>query len=164
MKPWIWLVLFLLTVAGGVYLTKKKGTTSTEAASDPFSAPGMESMVPNPGDPKLPNVLPAPRAFEPSLGEPSLSPGEQQAIPGGESGNVPPPPIPDQPFDSGAGQPSEPFPGAIPPPPPPVYPSPELDSPPEYFDGEVPQPFEPPPPLDENEAPVPPPYDPGAEL
>lgn len=158
MKPWMWLVLFILTALGSVYLWKKPKIAMESqkvegGAPEVIVSPGVSEknnlVVPKSGG------IPGPRSNE------SMSGGRIENQPMPQPEGMIPPTIPQEPptgiYPNSGDNPPLGYPGNVPPPPPPAYPYPEAEPPPEYFEGDMtPQPFEPPPPLEEGEGTTPP--------
>lgn len=149
MKPWMWLLLFVLTALGSFYLLKKPKTQVTPVEMQGLNPEGTPEFVspptvPSPVKPESAqqNRLPAPRPSQ----EPGSAPRMDMGSPSESMESLVPPPIPSEPVSPEAGVP-----------PPPVYPYPESEPPPEYFEGDQnPPSFEAPPPLEEGEGVIPP--------
>lgn len=153
MKPWMWLVLFVLTVLGSVYLWKKPKAQVPPADTQVLNSDEtLESVPPPPAPPPVKaeptptpqNRLPGPRSAQ----EPGPTSRMDMGTPSEPMESIVPPPIPSE---------SPSWETSVPPPPPPVYPYPESEPAPEYFEGDQnPPPFEAPPPLEEGEGVIPP--------
>lgn len=158
MKSWMWLVLALFLFLVGGYALKKSSTSVKAPAQESLTPPEIPSLAPPSGE--APNGAPVPMQNIPMP--------RQEDFPGNPT---PPPQYPEaQENNPGFPDPQELDqwnPSNAPPPPPP--PPPPADGPeffdggaieqPRYFDGdpEVPPAFEPPPPLEDDEAFIPPP-------
>lgn len=132
MKPWVWLLMSFLAVAGSIYLWKKQpppvASAPAQVEAPQMNSPEASSRPPN-------QNIPTPRGSVPPYPtEPQVqTPTNDENNPGFPS--VPPPP----------------------PPPPSPFPIPESE-PLDYYEGDPSsQPFEPPPPLDESGGFIPPP-------
>lgn len=157
MKPWVWLVFFIIAISISVYLVKSNPLTDKPVNPAESQAPISGEAVPSVGAPSIPsptkgNHLPgqrenAPNSYTPPNPEipnrPDLAPVPNQMP---DPGFANPPGFYPEPQT----EPGMENPGYVPPPPP--FPGPEGQ--PEYDEGEmIPPPIEPPPPIEgQNEA------------